>query len=254
MNMNHCVTCDKSFRFKDLYDKHIITCEFFSKSKREHDREIESFEELPTSQDQYKLIQHLYLQVAKLQKEVERLNDTMLIKKRRLIIDWLNGPSNYIPSHSFVEWTKSIQVDQDHLQYVFANGLTEGMKQCIHSHLDSNVNAPVRAFTQKPGTLYLFVKDQEIDVSSWKMATSEDLDRWMDRLSHRFLQEFIKWQLENADLINSSETEKEKNLEYMQKINGVGKQSEDRRKSEIKKWLYVQLEKNIENLAGNEYV
>jgi len=177
----------------------------------------------------------------------------MLIKKRRLIIDWLHGPSSYIPLQSFVEWTKQIQVDQDHLQYVFENGLAEGMKQCIHSHLERVTNSPVRAFTQKPGTLYLFVKDVALGTSSWRIATGEDLDRWMDRLSHRFLQEFIKWQIENADLINSSESEKEKNLEYMQKINGVGKQSEDRRKSEIKKWLYNQIEKNIENLAGNEY-
>ena len=251
---NYCKICDRSFRFKDVYDQHVPTCEFFSKCKKEHDRDTELFENLPSFQEQYKLIQYLTLQVSKLQKEVDALKDTMLIKKRRLIIDWLHSPANYVPTYSFVEWTKLIHVDQDHLQFVFANGLAEGMKQCIHSHLDRVSNAPVRAFTQKPGTLYLFVKDQETEVSSWKMATGEDLDRWMDRLSHRFLQEFIKWQLENADLINSCETEKEKNLEYMQKINGVGKQSEDRRKSEIKKWLYVQLEKNIENLAGTEFI
>jgi|LauGreDrversion4_1035100.scaffolds.fasta_scaffold35684_2 hypothetical protein len=254
MNNHNCKICDRSFRFKDLLDQHIPSCDFFSKSKKQHDRETELFEILPSPQDQYKLIQHLTLQVSKLQKEVETLKDSMLIKKRRLIIDWLHGPSNYIPTYSFVDWTKQIRVDQDHLQYVFQNGLAEGMKQSIHSHLESNMNAPIRAFTQKPGTLYLFVKDVASDTSSWRISTGEDLDRWMDRLSHRFLQEFIKWQIQNTDLINSSESEKEKNLEYMQKINGVGKQSEDRRKSEIKKWLYNQIEKNIETLAGNEYV
>jgi hypothetical protein len=251
---NHCKICDRSFRFKDLYDQHIPSCEFFSKCKKEHDRETELFENLPSFQDQYKLIQYLTLQVSKLQKDVDSLKDTMLIKKRRLIIDWLQGPLNYIPTHSFVEWTKLIHVDQDHLQFVFANGLTEGIKLCIHSHLETFMNSPIRAFSQKPGTLYVYVKDVASDTSTWRISTGEDLDRWMDRLSHRFLQEFIKWQLENADLINSSESEKEKNLEYMQKINGVGKQSEDRRKSEIKKWLYNQLEKNIETLAGNEYL
>jgi len=254
MEQNYCKTCDRSFKFKDLFDQHIPCCEYFAKSKRERDRDTEEFENLPTSQEQYKLIQYLLTQVSKLQKEVNGLKESALIKKRRLIIDWLHSPANYIPSCAFVEWTKSIIVDQDHLRYVFENGLSEGMKQCIHSHLERGLNAPIRAFTQKPGTLYLFVKDEPTDTASWRIATGEDLDRWMDRLSHRFLQEFIKWQLENADLINSSESEKEKNLEYMQKINGVGKQSEDRRKSEIKKWLYVQLEKNIENLAGTEFI
>jgi hypothetical protein len=247
MANNYCKFCDRNFRFKDLYDQHAITCEFFYQRKREKDRTLEAFESnLPSSQEQYKLIQHLAVQLAKLQKEVDTLKSNTISKKRRLIIDMLNSESNPIPLMTFLEWTKTIRVSTDHLKSVFQYGLTEGMKRCIHSHIqDSCGTIPICAFSQKVNNIYIYIENEVDKSRSWRLLSNEDSDRWIDRISHLFLQEFIEWQMQNMDKINSSEDERELNLEYMRKINGIERVSGDKRKSEIRKWVYTKLERDL---------
>ena len=64
----------------------------------------------------------------------------------------------------------------------------------------------------------------------------------------------MKWQLEHSEQMNSSDDEKDRNLEYMRRINGGGKLHDDRRKSEMRKWVYTQLEKDIQTNVEYDYV
>ena len=60
---NFCKYCSKEFNFKYLYDRHIITCEFFYQSRRRQDIENNCNELLPSAQEQFKLIQYLFQQL-----------------------------------------------------------------------------------------------------------------------------------------------------------------------------------------------
>jgi hypothetical protein len=240
---NQCINCNRQFRFKDLYDQHAITCDFLFKSRKEKDRETDAFERLPTPQEQFKLIQNLYLHISKLEKEVDSMRGQVIIRKRKEIIDFLQSKSNPKPSTSFLEWSKTIMVSKEMLEQVFSKTLNDGIRMCISGFvlIDS---PPIRAFNQKKGTIYVYERvEGETDKSSWRVLSIDEFDRWIDRIMHKFLQVFVAWQLENMKHLNSNEEQKDKNLEYMQKINGNG-QTDDRRKNELRKWFYETFKKD----------
>lgn len=247
-----CRFCDRKFKFKDLYEQHIVTCEYLYQSKKAKDRELDIIEHLPSAQEQFKLIQNLALHVARLQKEVELLRGNMNIRKKKMVIDWLNGSSNPRPLVTFNEWSKLIQINDSHLSTVFSLGLTAGIKKAVESYLEYSSIPPIQAFKQKAGTFYIYDKTEGIDseessVLRWRALNTDENDRWIDLIMHKFLQKFIQWQLINMDLSNSCETDKDRFLDYMQKINGGG-QTDDRRKSELRKWLFGVLEQNIREI------
>lgn len=247
-----CRFCDRKFKFKDLYDQHIVTCEYLFKSKKTKDRELDVIETLPSAQEQFKLIQHLALQVTNLQKEVELLRGNMNIKKKKMVIEWLHGPANPTPLVTFTEWSKLIQVNDAHLSTVFALGLTAGIKKAIEAYLEYSSIPPIRAFKQKAGTFYIYevtegIDSEESSIMRWRALNNDESDRWVDLIMHKFLQKFIQWQLIHMDLANSCEADKDRFLDYMQKINGGG-QTDERRKSDMRKWLFGKLEQNIKDI------
>jgi len=245
---NHCINCNRQFRFKDLYDQHAVTCDFLFKSRKEKDRETDAFERLPTPQEQFKLIQNLYLQISTLQKEVDSMRGQVIIRKRKEIIDFLQSKSNPTPSTTFLEWSKTILVSKEMLETVFSKTLNDGIRMCISGFV-SVESPPIRAFSQKKGTIYVYEKvevqgEDEVQKSVWRVLSIDEFDRWIDRIMHKFLQVFVAWQLDNMKHLNSNEEQKDRNLEYMQKINGNG-QTDDRRKNELRKWFYETFKKEV---------
>jgi hypothetical protein len=150
---------------------------------------------------------------------------------------------------NFIEWSKNIHVEQSHLEIVFQDDLTEGMKECIKSaYSKSKINIPIRAFTQKQNTLYFYNNSDETpDIYSWKIMTNDDIDKFISILSYKFLQEYMKFQRSIMDQIENDETTKENHIIYMIKING-GKCSDDRRRNEIKKIMYLKFQEDIQHL------
>ena len=248
---NQCQFCNRHFRFKDTYEQHTITCEFLFRSKKEKEREIDTFEYIPSAQDQYKLIQYLASQVISLKKDMELLKGSTIVKKRRLIKDWLNSNENYIPSRNFTQWSKCIPLNHDHLNVVFQEDLMAALKNCIQEYIEFSENPPIRAFLQKQNTIYIMnSSDPASDKTDWIILSCEQFDQWIDRIIHMFLQKFVQWQHLNMTKIQASELEKDKNVEYMTKINGF----EDRKRSELRKWLFSTVAKDISSVSAFEFV
>ena len=53
----------------------------------------------------------------------------------------------------------------------------------------------------------------------------------------------------NSALIHSCDEEKEKNVDYMRKINGLGRAYEDRRRGELRKWTFCLLERDFKEMV-----
>ena len=257
---NYCAFCDRHFRFKDLYDQHTLTCEFFFRRRSMREREFDAYEQLPSAQEQYKLIQHLSVQVAKLQKEVISLKGSVITRKKKVILEWLHSPSCPLPSIAFEDWIREIPVDTTDLEKVFEDDLTNGMLHCLKNVFSGNSAAtaaaslPIRAFTQKPGTIYIWTKLPTTDIMDWRILDTDTFERWIKRLAHRFLQEFIKWQMINSERIQSTDEEKEKNIASMRKINGLSKIHEDRRRGELRRWLFGALAQDFAQMVEWDYV
>ena len=243
MTHNYCDYCNRNFKFKDLFDQHTVTCEYFYKKKRDRDRETESFEQLPTQQELYKLVQQLTVQCCKLQKDVDRLNSNSNVNRRKYIIESLNNYSKVTSVSIYDDWIKiKNPIKPYYLERVFQEDLTDGIKTYISDLiLLEKATFPIRSFTQKPNVIYGFCAnvqepDKEFKPPSWKILTIEQFGKWIMRISHSLLQAFVTFQTENVEKINSSESEKDKNIIFMIKING-GKISDERRWHDIKKWI-----------------
>lgn len=269
---HHCPFCNRQFHYKNMCEQHTVTCEFLFKSRRDKDRENDAYENLPNPQEMFKLVQHLALQVAKQQKEINHLKNATITKKRKVIMDWLLGPSAPKPILTFNEWVKTVLVSFDDLDKVFHGDLAEGMKHCLDTYFDkyqiaetrpNNGYLPICAFTQKPGTIYIYSSADPFNLKStssassigdnstikWRILDTYTFECWMFRLGHQFAKEFIKWQTLNTVRIHSSDEDKEQNIDYLSKVNGLkGKAYEDRRRSELRKWLFGKLARDFTQL------
>jgi len=244
---NYCEYCNRTFKFRDLYDQHIITCEYFYKKKREKDRDLETFEHLPTQQELYKLVQQLSVQCCKLQKDIDRMKNSSNQKTKKSIIENLNS-STIMPIQSFEDWIMvKREIKPEYLECVFKEDLISGIKMYITDLINfEKTNMPMRTFTEKPNAIYVYSKnvdltnnsekDNELQKPVWKTMENALFERLITRISHRFLQEYSNFQQENINKIYSNEDENDKNIIYMMKITG-GKMSFEKRCSELKKWF-----------------
>jgi len=244
-----CNYCNRHFQFQDNYEKHFLTCSFFFSTKIKRDRLVDAIETLPTPTEQYHLIQHCLVKIAKLEKEVTQLREKTGIKRRIAIQQFLDSISK--PDISFQEWILQIPVTFEDLNHVFHHDLTDGMKHCMKRLITASTDIlPITAFQQKNSTIYIYSK-QEGTNNRWIIMGGEEFDKWMNRFAHRFLQEFIQWQIVQSE-IKTNDADKEKIVEYMRKINGL---HEERRRSDFRKWLFGQLAKDIsQSIAGYEFV
>jgi hypothetical protein len=240
--MNHdgtyCRYCNRHFKFKDLCDQHTISCEFLYRSKTQRDRDTDLLESLPTPQEQFKLIQHLMCKVASMEKEILKLKGVSVTRKRKVILEWLNSPSGPKPAMLFNVWGKDTEVSFEHLQSVFepGNDITDGMKSCLRDYCVKNTPIPICSFTQKSNTLYIWTSDG--DNPQWRTLDATAYTKWIDRIAHRFLESFLKWQFANAHTIRATEEAKDQNISNMRKINGCGHAHEERRRNELRKWIF----------------
>ena len=249
---NYCEYCNRAFKFRDLFDQHIITCEYFYKKRREKDRDLETFEHLPTQQELYKLVQQLSVQCCKLQKDVDRMKNTSSRTTKKSIIETLNSSTTPMPAHSFEEWVMvKREIKPEYLECVFKEDLIAGIQMYITDLVDSEkTNMPMRTFTN---VIYVYSgggvapsnsdsgnAEQSIVLQkpAWKIMENALFERLITRVSHRFLQEYSNFQQDNMVKIYSNEDENDKNIIYMMKITG-GKMSFEKRCSELKKWYTV---------------
>ena len=251
-HVNYCKYCTKYFHYKDSYNLHIPTCEFFYRSKRQIDRNDDCSERLPSPQDQFKLIQYLTLKIHQLESDVSRLKISSGTRKRKVILDLLNNPTNPKPSVLFENWYKSISLTMDDLIPLFDYDITNGIQYVLERYLNNTI--PICSFQQKENSIYIWTTNWNNTDSSnpkWILLDINVYNIWMRYISHLFLEIFLKWQIENDTLVHSSEKEKEKNIENMHKLNGLGEKYEKKRKFELHKWIYNKIAKDVE--FNNEY-
>ena len=251
MNENYCKYCNRYFQFKDLYERHNVTCEFYYKRARERDREKDLLETVPSSQDQFQVIQHLMYEVSQLKKQVSRLQQNNIVKKKKMIQEYLNGDGLEKPEMCFEDWTKQLTANFDDLQQVFEGYLSDGILSILLREIKSR-QCPLLAFVQKQNTFYIYTCKE--NQTSWRTMTHQEYEKMYDRLAHKLLQEFLKWQIAFAEQLSQSEKLKEQNINYMYKINGCGKSNEEKGKSELKRILFHKIAKDFTQNTVYEYV
>jgi len=254
-----CITCNhcyKTWKVKREYDKHLACCEFFHCLRTKSQTEMSDYSgRIPTHVELCVLVQELINRVEKQDKEIQRLRKAWNTKTKKVVTEWLDQPSQ-MPLQPFEEWWHTITVEPEHLQQVFKYDLIDGIKMCIQHHLQlyGKTKLPIRAFTQKQLMFYVYSQDLEKKQNVWRIMNNMDLEKMLLYLSQQFLREFLKWQKTNSSFKNNddeentpNETLKDKELNYMIKINGM-KMTQDKRASEVRKWLFPLLEENLSHV------
>ena len=230
MQVNRCSFCERNFHFKELYDRHVPTCEFFYKSQRERQRDSEAIDALPLPADVFQLVKHVLYEQQELKEKVRKLELQLgRVKKHQLL---QHTPA---PIHLFNDWIKLFDVTTDHLKQVFETDLYEGMKKCIEDRIKTEKieDIPLRISPERPNTLYIWSDD----VNKWIICDIESFMYLLDKLADSFLRVYCHWEDENMRLLDSTPENKDKHVLYLMKITGAGMLHKERRRMELRSWL-----------------
>jgi len=230
MQVNRCSFCERNFHFKELYDRHVPTCEFFYKSQRERQRDSEAIDALPLPADIFQLVKHVLYEQQELKEKVRKLELQLgRVKKHQLL---QHTPA---PIHLFHDWVKLFIVTMDHLKQVFETDLYEGMKKCIEDYIKTQKieDIPLRTSPERPNTLYIWSSD----VNKWIICDIESFIYLLDKLADSFLRVYCRWEDDNLRLLESTPENKDKHVLYLMKITGAGMLNKERRRMELRSWL-----------------
>lgn len=170
---------------------------------------------------------------------------------------------------------------------VFNMGLLEGVKYLLGKFIESDRQKrrllPIRCFTQKPNMFYIYCGSAVDDADnnkpellqstyetpdvvssripqsskdsqqSWTTMTNADLELLVDYMSQLFVREFLLWQRQNTSEIEQDERRGEEQITYMMRVNSM-RPSKEKGIAELRKWLFVTLEENAQNIAEVEWI
>jgi hypothetical protein len=243
----NCKFCGREYKEKFNHDRHAQTCEFLSKSRREQQNEIDAFEKLPTQREMFLLVQDLSIRITKLEKENTELKQS--VKRKLKFHDILNQATK--PEFTFETWTDMLL---DHVEKflvtVFHHDLLYASVELFQHFLDTYEDRlPIRAYDVKPNKLYIYDTD-----NVWTPITTEDFNKVLARISHRFLVEFNRcWFMVHREKIETEEEYKNMYMNYYLKILGGDREGGDElRYQKIRSKLYGKLKKNIRSTCIDE--
>lgn len=225
-----CSNCSREYRSKYNYDRHSVGCDFFSKSLKEHNDDIETEEIIPSIPNMYRLIQELAVRINHLERENVKLKQHL--NRKTHILDWLNNDSTVKPPIYFEDWFQNCIIPQipNVLEVVFNSNLINGINTLFNMEFDNKERntLPIRAFYQYNSVLFIYQKIISTDNNSkenenghWVKMTSNDLIPWFHTLCKQFIIDFnTHWCCKYKDKLDNDETYKDLYINYYFKILG----------------------------------
>jgi hypothetical protein len=250
--MPTCLHCHREYQRKVYFDRHVITCQFLSKSNKERQLEFEELADTPSTRDLYKIVMELAAKCNQLETQLKEVTKWATIKKQKLnILDWLNEHSvneqrvNEVGGcASFKDLLNAITITQDDLNVLFDTDYTGGVMHVLKRHLNNSEVSPLCAFTSKVNVFYVFTEKE------WVLCNNEYYNKLMHLLDKQFMGAFIQWQNENKHKGSSDDFA----LLYsknMKKVMG-GAFTREQLYSRIKKELYTHIQCDPPNILEYE--
>jgi hypothetical protein len=252
----YCKYCNQTWQTGIRYDKHLRMCEFFYQDRRNPRREMdERGAKIPTMRELYRYVKDLSNRLEKTEKELARVKSIVNSKHRRSIIEWLNKPSQTPPT-TFENWVRTIHATEDDMLKVIHGDLMDGVLSCLDNVFQSSL--PIRSFSQKPGTLYVYCsksnKDEDDEPKTeWRIMSTEQVKKIIDNIAKSIRIKYRSW--ENANIIINTENDEydqsamDRSVKYMQKINA----DTDKKVTEFKKTIFSKLEEDLHIIMECEF-
>ena len=239
-----CQHCQRNYQRKLFFDRHVIACQFLSKSKKERVLEREELADTPSVRELNSIILELAAKCKDLETKMASINKWAHITKQKLnITDWLN--TTYPSVLDYDDWFKILNVKPADLAVLFETDYVQGVVSFLKPQLkEDDERRPIRAFTMKENTFYISAK-------KWHVCEPETFTKLMHLLDNQFMREFISWQNANKHRMLTDDSFTDLYAKNMKKIMG-GSYTREQLYSRIKKELYMHLRGDPPNIMEYE--
>jgi hypothetical protein len=240
-----CSFCQRNYQRKLYFDRHVITCQFLSQSKREKVLEREELADTPSVRELYSIIQMLAAKCNDLETKMGAIQKWAHITKQKLnITDWLN--TTYPTCDDYTDWFNTLKVDKAALEVLFETDYAEGVVRLLKKYLVlTDERRPLRAFIGKENTFYIYRSQK------WLLCDEDTFTKLMYLFDKEFMREFIAWQTENKGKVKTDDSFSELYARNMKKVMG-GSYSREQLYSRIKKELYKYARSDPPNIMEYE--
>jgi hypothetical protein len=243
-----CGYCNKQYKRKMNYDKHMLLCNIIRKTPSEKLNEREQ-DDLPTIRELYTVIQSLLEKQEKFEKQIEKMSSWINNNRKKInVLDWLN--TNHTDCIDYNEWLSGLVMKEDDMELVFNYGFIEGMiyiiiRICLNENECGN-GLPIKAFEQKDGTLFIYINE------NWEIMSSSLFELLFNTITKGLTKQLKLWQDKNKHrLYQNGFTEIY--IENVKKITG-GDLSRDQQYHKVKQYLYNHLKVNIKQIVQHEFI
>ena len=241
-----CKHCNKTYRRKIYFNRHVAACELLSKTSKERHDDDEAACDVPSMKKMYDMILALSARNRVLEDKVEELTKWAAIRKKRLhVVQWLND--NYQETCSFNDYICEFDIDKTHFELVTKYDYVDGI-YCILKKMfpvDEESKLPIMAFDQKDNTLFIKKED------GWHQFAIEEYQLFIGGIAKKIMGHFVDWQNANKHRI-ADESYQKTYTDNIQKVLG-GNYSKRNPNMIIKRNLYKYLKMNLKNVMQYEF-
>jgi hypothetical protein len=197
--------CKKEYTKKGSLDKHLILCEFKSKSRLELQVAVEEASDKPTYDQLVQIVQELSIKYVKMEQKQNEMQQYIDRKKKKMdVVAWLN--INVKPTVGFLEWiTMNVTVVPEHFLELLKPETTifECLQEVFEFNLfKENFVCPLKCFAQKNGIFYIYEPkiDNNTDVSLWREMELKDFVLLLKQAQKKLIGELSEWRKGNQKL------------------------------------------------------
>ena len=246
-----CVLCKKPYTRKGSLDKHIILCEFKSKSQLELQVADEEASDKPTYDQLVKIVQELSIKYVKMEEKVNEMQQYIDRKRQKMdVVAWLNR--NSTPTVGFLEWINSIvSVVPSHFLYLLKPETTTF--ECLMEVFTYNLEkpdfiCPLVCFAQKNGIFYIYDHDLEASSGTWQELQLKDFVSLLKVVQKKLIGELSDWRKENQKLFYDNDRIADQFNKAVIKLMNITF-VQDANMSKIKNGLFHYLKSDLDNLV-----
>ena len=245
-----CALCKKDYTRKSSLDKHIVLCEFKSKSKLELQVAVEEAPDKPTYDQLVQIVQELSIKYVKMEEKMGEMQQYIDRKKKKVdVIGWLN--THVKPTTGFLEWVNSIvTVEPSHFLYLLRPETT--IFETIHEVFAYNLEkrdfiCPLTCFAQKNGVFYICEPEQE-NGFVWVELELKDFVLFLKQVQRKLIGELSEWRKTNQKLFYENDKIADQFNKAVIKLMNITF-VQDANMSRIKNSLYHYLRKDLDCLV-----
>ena len=203
-----CEHCNRTYKRKHNYEKHVLTCRLLSESGLPEDRILPSQEEL------YAMLVGVVREQQKLRNELQSLKNVVKIKKKVSYVDWLQ--SHRKPKIHLSGWATSLPLNLSHFETVIGGSTyMRAMTLVLRDVISQETAPPLASFDKQLSCLYGYMD------GNWRTCTDEDLRPLIDRLSNGISKLLDEWEDMNRTRLSKDDFD-EQYARNLVKVMGPG--------------------------------